>query len=44
LREVRILEDENFVLKEKREYEKEKEEGVTYEGYRQKGVTYDGIL
>jgi hypothetical protein len=43
-RDVRILEEENFVLNKKRECEREEEEWVPMRGYRQNGVTYAGAL
>jgi hypothetical protein len=44
LKEARILEEENFVLKKKREYERLEEEEVPVMGYIQMGTTYAGIL
>jgi hypothetical protein len=43
-REVWILEEKNFVLKKKRECEREKEEGIPMKGYWHKGTTYTGAL
>jgi hypothetical protein len=43
-REVRILEEENFVPKKKRECERKKEDVGPMKRYKKNGATYAGVL